>query len=64
MKKWFPFAIVAGAILISLFMAIGTYNRLVTKQEAAKTAWSQVENQYQRRFDLIPQSMGRSSDLW
>ena len=54
MKKWFPFAIVAGAILISLFMAIGTYNRLVTKQEAAKTAWSQVENQYQRRFDLIP----------
>jgi LemA protein len=54
MKKWWPLVIVAGVILISLFMAIGTYNSLVTKEEAAKTAWSQVENQYQRRFDLIP----------
>ena len=54
MKKWFPFVIVAGAILISLMMAIGSYNSLVAKEEAAKTAWSQVENQYQRRFDLIP----------
>lgn len=54
MKKWFPWAIVGGVILIGLLMSIGTYNSLVTKQEAAKTAWSQVENQYQRRFDLIP----------
>jgi LemA protein len=54
MKKWFPWAIVGGALLIGLLMAIGTYNSLVSKQEAAKTAWSQVENQYQRRFDLIP----------
>lgn len=54
MKKWLPWAIVAGVILINVFMAIGTYNSLVAKQEAAKTAWSQVENQYQRRFDLIP----------
>ena len=54
MKKWFPWAIIGGAILIGLLMSIGTYNSLVNKQEAAKTAWSQVENQYQRRFDLIP----------
>ena len=54
MKKWFPWAVVGGAILIGLLMSIGTYNSLVSKQEAAKTAWSQVENQYQRRFDLIP----------
>ena len=54
MKKWFPWAVVGGAILIGLLMSIGTYNSLVGKQEAAKTAWSQVENQYQRRFDLIP----------
>jgi len=54
MKKWWPLITVAGVILISVFMAIGTYNSLVSKQEAAKTAWSQVENQYQRRFDLIP----------
>ena len=54
MKKWFPWAVVGGAILVGLLMSIGIYNSLVSKQEGAKTAWSQVENQYQRRFDLIP----------
>ena len=29
-------------------------NNMVQKDEAVKTAWSQVENQYQRRADLIP----------
>ena len=32
----------------------GPYNRLVELQEAADSAWSQVENVYQRRADLIP----------
>ncbi|MFP3870111.1 MAG: LemA family protein [Syntrophobacteria bacterium] len=54
MKKWLPLIIIAAVILIPLLTAVGTYNALVGRQEAAKTAWSQVENQYQRRFDLIP----------
>jgi len=54
MKKWLPMGIVAGVIFIMFFTIIATYNSLITKQEAVKTAWSQVENQYQRRFDLIP----------
>ena len=33
---------------------MGTYNRLVTLDEAVKSAWAQVENVYQRRADLIP----------
>ena len=32
----------------------GTYNRFVTGDEAVKSAWAQVENQLQRRYDLIP----------
>ena len=32
----------------------GTYNGLVSGDEGVKTAWSQVENQLQRRYDLIP----------
>jgi LemA protein len=32
----------------------GTYNALVTADENVKTAWSEVENQFQRRYDLIP----------
>ena len=30
------------------------YNSMVEKEEAVNTAWSNVENQYQRRADLIP----------
>ena len=44
-------------VLIALGVANyirGTYNNLVTLQEQNKTAWSQVENQLQRRNDLIP----------
>ena len=33
---------------------MGTYNRLVTLDEAVKSSWAQVENVYQRRADLIP----------
>ncbi len=44
MKKWVPLGILAAVILIPLLMVMGTYNSLVTRQEAAKTAWSQVEN--------------------
>jgi LemA protein len=32
----------------------GVYNTMVEQDESVKTAWSQVENQYQRRLDLIP----------
>ena len=44
-------AIIIGVILI---WGIGTYNGLVKKQEAVTKAWSQVENVYQRRADLVP----------
>ena len=33
---------------------MGLYNGLVAKQEAVSSAWAQVQNDYQRRFDLIP----------
>jgi LemA protein len=32
----------------------GTYNRFVTLDESVKSSWAQVENQLQRRYDLIP----------
>jgi len=32
----------------------GTYNSFVTLDEGVKASWAQVENQLQRRFDLIP----------
>jgi LemA protein len=41
-------------VLIFFFSIRGTYNRMVALDEGVKTAWSQVENQLQRRLDLIP----------
>jgi len=43
--------VLAGS-LYSFFK--GTYNQFVTLDEAVKSSWAQVENQLQRRFDLIP----------
>jgi len=41
-------------ILIIFFSIKGTYNSLVRLDEGVKGAWAQVENQLQRRYDLIP----------
>jgi LemA protein len=45
--------LILGAIMVAMYVR-ATYNDLVGMQEQAKTAWSQVENQLQRRNDLIP----------
>ena len=50
MKKIIFVAIVAMFSLTSC----STYNNMVTKEEAVKSSWSNVETQYQRRADLIP----------
>ncbi|MCX7797143.1 MAG: LemA family protein [Melioribacter sp.] len=41
-------------IISTISWGVGVYNRLVTLNENVNQAWSQVENQYQRRYDLIP----------
>lgn len=43
-------------IFVNLFSGCG-YNSLVSMEENVNNAWGQVENQYQRRFDLIPNLM-------
>lgn len=51
MKRFLvPIAIVA----IIIFMLGGSYNKLVSMEESVTGAWAQVENQLQRRADLIP----------
>ena len=50
MKKWIWIGVVA---LVAIF-CYTTYNGLVTKEEGLDNAWSNVETQYQRRADLIP----------
>ncbi|MAG44415.1 LemA family protein [bacterium] len=47
-------AIITVLLLIFIAYPWGTYNSLVRAQESIKAQWQQVETQYQRRFDLIP----------
>lgn len=55
MKKSTIIWIVAGLVVLLLFAGFkGTYNRMVNMEEAVTAQWSQVENVYQRRADLIP----------
>ena len=45
---------VAAIAIASLFLSACGYNTLQVQDEAVKSAWSEVVNQYQRRADLIP----------
>ena len=55
MKKRLIWIWITIAILAILYSAtIGKYNNLVNLEETVKTQRSQVQNVYQRRFDLIP----------
>lgn len=45
--------VIAAVVVIALYL-VGTYNSLVKGREGVDAAWAQVETQYQRRFDLIP----------
>jgi LemA protein len=50
MTKW----IIIGVLGILVIMGFNSYNGLVTKEEAVGLAWGNVESDYQRRADLIP----------
>jgi len=54
-------AIILGVVVVLVLIILGfvgygisVNNKIVTADEGVKAGWSQVENQYQRRFDLIP----------
>lgn len=43
-----------GVLLVIFLWVKGVYNNIVTQDEAVTAQWHQVETQYQRRMDLIP----------
>ncbi|MEQ8524781.1 LemA family protein [Gracilimonas sp.] len=48
------FWIILGVIALFVFYGISVNNSLISQEENVNSAWAQVENQYQRRADLIP----------
>ena len=53
-KKTVTWIVVLGVLAIVVIWGVSRYNAIITAEENVNTAWSQVENQYQRRADLIP----------
>lgn len=49
--KW---VVILGVIVLLVLWGISSYNSFVTMGEKIDGQWAQVESQYQRRFDLIP----------
>lgn len=45
---------VAVVVVLVVLYILGTYNGLISASEGIDNQWAQVETQYQRRFDLIP----------
>jgi LemA protein len=50
-KTWI---IILAIVALILFWAVSLKNSFVRQNESITAQWAQVENQYQRRFDLIP----------
>lgn len=46
--------VVLGIVILLAVYLVGQYNGLVTEEEGVKQSWSNVETNYQRRADLIP----------
>ncbi|MGK7392069.1 MAG: LemA family protein [Candidatus Cyclobacteriaceae bacterium M2_1C_046] len=53
-KTWIIVIVLVVSVFIIYRMFAGTYNDLVIQEEEVEQRWAQVENQYQRRADLIP----------
>lgn len=54
MRKFLPWIVVLGVLAITVLWIANVYNGLVAGEEQVESAWAQVENQYQRRADLVP----------
>jgi len=52
-KKWTYIGLGIFAFILVMWF-VGSYNSLITLSETVETSWAQVENQYQRRSDLLP----------
>jgi LemA protein len=54
MKKFLPWIVVLGILAIIALWVANVYNNFVSLDEEVTSSWAQVENQYQRRADLVP----------
>ena len=53
-KRFFAFGLFLLMIIVACSLTSCNYNSLVEEQQGVDQKWAEVENQYQRRADLIP----------
>jgi LemA protein len=53
-RSWIIIGVVIVVIFLVYRLFAGSYNKMVAFDERVSSSWSQVENVYQRRLDLIP----------
>jgi len=53
-NKWLIPGIIGGVILLVLAMIMGSYNSMVGQREDVRKSFANVQTQYQRRADLVP----------
>ena len=54
MKRNTGLLVIVGIVVLLFFWGCGGYNGLVKQDETVKNSWNNVQSQYQRRADLIP----------
>lgn len=55
-KKLITIGAIVAFVALLVIWSVSSYNSLVTMDESVSTSWGNVENQYQRRADLIPRT--------
>ncbi|MDB5181353.1 MAG: LemA family protein [Candidatus Saccharibacteria bacterium] len=53
-RKWLVPGVILGALLLVVLIITGSYNGLVSKREDVRKTFANVQTQYQRRADLVP----------
>lgn len=53
-SKWLIPGIIAGVIVLIIALVAGSYNGLISQRETVNTTFGNLQSQYQRRADLIP----------
>ena len=53
-KKWAFVGLIAVIVLAIILWYVGSYNSIISADQDVKKSWANVETQYQRRIDLIP----------
>lgn len=52
--KYWPIVLIGAIVLVVIAIVVGAYNNFVTLDQNVNSKWSEVNNQYQRQADLIP----------